>query len=60
MTNTETATDEVYRRCSGGHTRDCAWHNVMAIDENHHESGFEDEPELVENALSMIDSNCQC
>jgi hypothetical protein len=65
------ATDAVFARCGGDHTRHCAWHNVMALVENWDESQAEDptaewcqgEPThdyLTENALDMIDGYCQC
>jgi hypothetical protein len=54
------ATKTVFDRCDGDHTIECAWHAVMAVDENHAESGFDYEPEYVENALAMIDNGCCC
>ena len=55
----EDATDEVFARCEGDHTRDCAWHAVMGTAENAAESGDTD-CELIENALALIDDGCQC
>jgi hypothetical protein len=49
----DAATAEVFRRCNGDHNQECAWHAVMENVENGSE-------ELVENALAIIDDNCQC
>lgn len=60
ITSIDAAVDIVVTRCKGAHTQKCAWHSVMAVDENHAESGFTYEPEYVENALAIIDSYCNC
>jgi hypothetical protein len=53
------AVETVVTTCNGYHDRDCAWHSVMSVVENAIESG-DPTPELVENALDIIDGACKC